>query len=71
MNLLGEAKAALTPKVRKWIYGIATAGLVVMGVYGLVTAEQAAAWGLLAAAVTGLATANTDTASQSGMPDEA
>lgn len=47
------------PEVRKWIYGIATAALVVLGVYGIVTGEQIAAWSLLASAITGLATANT------------
>lgn len=47
------------PEVRKWIYGIATAALAVLGVYGIVTGEQIAAWSLLASAITGLATANT------------
>jgi len=49
-----------SPKVRKYIYRVATAGLAVLGVYGLVTSEQAAAWALLAAAVTSLADVNTD-----------
>lgn len=49
------------PDVRKWIYGIATAGLAVLGVYGIVTGEQITAWSLLASAITGLATANTPT----------
>ena len=49
-----------SPAFRRWIYSIATAGLAVLGVYGLVTTEQSAAWGVLAAAVTGLAAANTD-----------
>ena len=47
------------PAVRRWIYGIATAALAVLGVYGIVTGEQIAAWSLLASAITGLATANT------------
>ena len=47
------------PEVRKWIYGIATAALAVLGVYGIVTGEQIAAWSLLASGITGLATANT------------
>ncbi len=47
------------PDIRRWIYGIATAALAVLGVYGLVTGEQIAAWSLLASAITGLATANT------------
>lgn len=49
-----------SPKVRKYIYRVATAGLAVLGVYGLVTSEEAAAWALLAAAVTSLADVNTD-----------
>lgn len=47
------------PDIRRWIYGIATAALAVLGVYGIVTGEQIAAWSLLASAITGLATANT------------
>ena len=49
------------PEVRRWIYGIATAALAVLGVYGIGTGEQIAAWSLLASAITGLATANTPT----------
>ena len=47
------------PEVRKWIYGIATAGLGVLLVYGVVTGEQVAAWSGLAMSATGLAMANT------------
>ena len=47
------------PAVRKWIYGIATAALAVLGAYDLVTGKQIAVWSLLASAITGLATANT------------
>ena len=47
------------PDVRKWIYGIATAAFTVLGVYGLATGQQIAAWNLLACAITGMATANT------------
>ena len=53
------APAWLTPQVRRWAYGVATAALVVLGVYGVVDGNQAAAWGGLAAAVTGMATALT------------
>lgn len=49
------------PEVRRWIYGIATAALAVLGVYGIVTGEQIAAWSLLASAITGLAATNTPT----------
>ena len=47
------------PDVRRWIYGIATAALAVLGVYGIVTGEQITAWSGLASAITGLATVNT------------
>jgi hypothetical protein len=47
------------PDVRRWIYGIATAGLGVLLVYGVVTGEQVAAWSGLAMSVTGLAAVNT------------
>ena len=47
------------PDLRRWIYGIATAGLGVLLVYGVVTVEQAAAWFGLAMSVTGLAMVNT------------
>lgn len=47
------------PDVRRWIYGIATAALAVIGVYGIVTGEQITAWSGLASAITGLATINT------------
>lgn len=47
------------PDLRRWIYGIATAGLGVLLVYGVDTGEQAAAWSGLAMAATGLAMVNT------------
>lgn len=49
----------LQPKVRRWAYGVTTAGLVVLGAYGLVDGQEAAAWSVFAAAVTGMAFANT------------
>lgn len=49
----------VNPDLRRWIYGIATAGLGVLLVYGIITGEQAAAWSGLAMAVTGLAMVNT------------
>lgn len=51
----------LTPRVRVWIYGIATAALGVLAVYGVVDDQQAAAWSGLAAAVTMMAAINTPT----------
>lgn len=47
-----------TPGTRKWIYGIANAGVGVAVVYGIMNGEEAAAWGLLINAVLGLAQAN-------------
>lgn len=52
-------KRLLRPQVRRWAYGVATAGLVVAGAYGLVDGQEAAAWSGLAAAVTGMAFVNT------------
>lgn len=69
--MLNKIQAALTPARRKWAYGVTTAGLTVLGVYGLVTTDQAAAWALLAAAVTGMATSHTDTTTTDGMPRRA
>lgn len=68
MNLLNAIEKAATPARRKWAYGVTTAALVVLGTYGILTGDQAAAWDLLAAAVTGMATAKTDTRTSSGMP---
>lgn len=49
----------LTPRVRRWLYGVTTAALAVLGVYGLIDSQQLAAWSGLAAAITGLAFINT------------
>lgn len=43
---------------RRYIYGVATAALAVLGVYGVLTGEQMAVIAGLAAAVTGLAGIN-------------
>lgn len=43
---------------RRWTYRVATAGLVVAGIYGLVNSEEAAGWLLVIAAVTGMADMN-------------
>ena len=61
----------LTPPVRQWLYGIATAVLVVLGVYGVIDGQQMAAWAGLAAAITGLAAVMTDPGSTDGMPRRA
>lgn len=48
----------IEPRHRRWLYGISIASFGVLGVYGLVNADQMAAWGLLAAAVFGVALDN-------------
>ena len=49
----------LTPGVRKWAYGVAAAGITVLGVYGYLDGNEAAAWNGLAAALFCVAIANT------------
>ena len=60
-----------TPRRRRWAYAVTTAGLGVLMVYGILTAETAAAWAGLAAAVTGMAAAFTDPAQPAGLPRRA
>lgn len=62
---------AITPAVRRWLYGVATAALAVAGVYGLLDGQQLAAFSGLAAAITGLATIMTDPSEPDGMPRHA
>ena len=45
-------------KFRRWAYGVSVAGFGVLGVYGIVDADQMAAWAILASAVAGLALIN-------------
>jgi hypothetical protein len=40
---------------RRWIYGVAGAAIVLLGIYGVVTNEQGIAWLALVAAAVGLA----------------
>lgn len=61
----------LTPARRRWLYRITWATLTILGVYGLLTGEQIAAWAILAAAVLGIADAHTDPTTTSGMPRRA
>lgn len=58
----------LNPKTRRWLYRISWAALVVLGIYGILTSEQLAAWAFLAAAVLGIADVHTDPTSPNGMP---
>lgn len=66
--MLDRIATQLTPKRRKWAYGLAGALVLVLVTYRVLTTDQAAAWLYLAAAALGLATAKTDTTTASGMP---
>lgn len=66
MKVVAWIERAATPRRRKWVYRTATGVLGLLGVYGFVTGEQAAQWALFAAAVTGMADANTDAATATG-----
>lgn len=61
-------KTFFTPAFRKWAYGVATAALSVLLVYGIIDGEQFAALTGVASAVTLTAYLNTDTSTNSGMP---
>lgn len=61
----------LTPHRRRWLYRISWATLALLGIYGLLTGEQIAAWAILAAAVLGIADGHTDPSTASGMPRRA
>lgn len=54
---------ALTPAIRKYIYGIVTAALPLLVVYGVLDSNDVALWLALAAGIlgTGTAFANTST----------
>jgi hypothetical protein len=54
------------PAVRKWLYGIACAVTLLVGAYGFIDDQLIAAWNMLAAAVFGVATLNTNTNQSSG-----
>lgn len=69
--MLSRIEKAATPRRRKFAYGVTTAALGVVAAYGLVDGQALAAWLLLVAAVTGMAAANTDTATADGMPRRA
>lgn len=47
----------LTPQVRRWAYGIITAAVPLLVVYGIIEASTAPLWLALAASVLGTATA--------------
>ena len=54
------------PATRKWLYGVACAVTLLIGAYGLLDEQLIAAWNMLAAAVFGVATLNTDTRQPTG-----
>src|SRR5699024_11376921 len=59
------------PTTRKWLYGVATAITLLMGAYGLLDEQLIAAWNMVAAAIFGVATINTNTNTTDGMPRHA
>lgn len=65
----GDIFVWLTPVRRKWLYAVSAAVLALLGVYGLVEAEQLSAWLVVASAVLGVATAHTDRSGGSGDVD--
>lgn len=48
----------LTPQVRRWAYDVTLAVLAILMVYGVLNADQSAAWQGLALAVVGIARAH-------------
>ena len=51
----------MNPVTRKWLYGVACSITLLLGAYGLMDDQLIAAWNMVAAAVFGVATLNTDT----------
>jgi hypothetical protein len=49
--------AWLTPAVRRWAYGVATAAVPLLVIYGVIESETAPLWAALAASVLGTGTA--------------
>jgi O-antigen ligase len=66
--MLDKLEAQLTPRRRRWAYGVTTAAVAILATYGLITGDQAAAWLYLVASVLGMATAKTDPTTTTGMP---
>ena len=55
--LTPQPLAWLTPDVRRWLYGIATALVPILVVYGVIEASTAPMWVALVASVLGTGTA--------------
>lgn len=66
--MLAKIESAMTPRRRKWSYGLAAALVLVLTTYRVLSSDQAAAWLYLAAAALGMATVKTDTTTPTGMP---
>lgn len=65
MNAIkGGVDLLISPKFRQWLYGVVLVGVPLLIVYGVVSAEDAALWSALAAAVLGQGTAFTALAQQ-------
>lgn len=62
--------SALTPAVRRWIYGVATAALPLLVAYGILDAKDAPLWVAVAGSllVPGMAFVHTDPSTPTGMP---
>ena len=60
--------AWLTAGVRQWLYGIATAAIPLLTIYGIVDQAQAPLWGAMAMAVLGLGTASLHVPPSVGAP---
>ena len=56
----------MNPVTRKWLYGVACSITLLLGAYGLMDDQLIAAWNLVAAAVFGVATLNTNTTQSFG-----
>jgi hypothetical protein len=58
--MLDRIERELTPARRKYVYRVVTALLGMGVIYGLVSGEEAAGWGVVLMAVTGMADRNTE-----------
>lgn len=52
----------LTPKVRSWLYGVVTAALAILVVYGVISEGEVSVWLALAGALLGVVSSGTATA---------
>lgn len=66
--MLDKLEALATPRRRKYLYKVSWSLLALLGVYGVLTGQQIAAWALLAAAILGIADSHTDPSTPTGMP---